>query len=150
MACRALTALLVISAQRAAADYDAAVAEGILTSLELELKLPWMTVDFDTEVIASGAAMKENYTLVDPDILQHALFAGIKAAGDAVRASPLLVMSFELRGTTSITLLALRLRVGCTHCTGFYALRGNRSWRTVLWLLQLRNGKHVCDRTYLH
>ena len=95
MACRALTALLVFSAQRAAADYDAAVAEGILTSLELELKLPWMTVDFDTEVVASGAAMKENYTLVDADILKHALFAGIKAAGDAVRVS-LFVMSFEI------------------------------------------------------
>ena len=128
---RALAAMmLAFSAKRVTADYDMTVSNGILTSLNLELMLPWMTVDFDSEVIASGAAIKDNSTVVDADTLKQALFAGIKAAGDAVRASPA-ACKFRLKPDNTEPVP----RLGWGVSTGVHALRGNRSSRTVLWLL---------------
>ena len=80
-ACLGLLALVAV-VQHPLADYDASISTSIITSMQMELQLPWMTVDFDAEVIESGAAMQENFTAIDADSLKRALFAGIKAARD--------------------------------------------------------------------
>ena len=72
------------------ADYDASIAHGILSSLEIELQAPWILADFDCLVIESGSAMTDNYTVVDADALKSTLFAGIKASRSAV-SKPMIV-----------------------------------------------------------
>jgi hypothetical protein len=50
-----------------------------------QLKLPWLTVDFNAELIESGAVLTDNYTVIDVEVLNRALFSGIRASGKMVR-----------------------------------------------------------------
>lgn len=69
---------------QARADFDSAAVVTLTTSLETALKLPWLTVDFDAELIESGAALTDNYTVIDVEVLNRALFSGIRASGEMV------------------------------------------------------------------
>ena len=65
-------------------EFNKAVPQGIRSELTLALKAPWAFVDFESEVIESGAALEDDYETIDFDILDRVLFSGIKAAPSSV------------------------------------------------------------------
>lgn len=84
-AVRPWTLALLLACTASANDFNLlAVSHGILSELMLELTAPWSTLDFGSELIEGGMALKDNYTAISLDALQPFLFAGIKAAHASV------------------------------------------------------------------
>ena len=81
---------LFATSRHVVADFDAAAMIGIANALEVELKLPWMSIDFAAELIESGTALMRNDTAIDREIVKRALFSGI------VASRPMVCLSLRL------------------------------------------------------
>ena len=80
----AMLALVVVARCATGQEFNDAVAEGIINELSLELRGPWMLLDYDAALIESGLALTDNYSTIDFDLVRGLLFSGMRAARPSV------------------------------------------------------------------
>ena len=73
MMMNALFALVVVARCATGQEFNDAVAEGIINELSLELRGPWMLLDYDAALIESGLALTDNYSTIDFDLVRGLL-----------------------------------------------------------------------------